>query len=254
MIDYDALPDQRQAFIHQLLMKTGRVIGADVARQLGVSEHTIRRDLQELARQGLCKKVYGGAVSQLIASSSLASRIEQNVSEKSLVGRKCAELLKPESCVFIDSGSTYLAMAAFIPEDMELTIVTNCPQIAAALGARTHGELILLGGKVNPKTGSTLSSDTVNQVREMVFDQAFVGVCGLDLQAGLSAVYYEDACFKKQVIAQSNEVITAVTAEKIAQVARYKVVSCEEIDVMVVSPDTPTADFDNGNIRIERAE
>lgn len=254
MIDYDALPDQRQGFIHQLLMTTGRVIGADVARQLGVSEHTIRRDLQELARKGLCKKVYGGAVSQLIASSSLATRIEQNVSEKSQVGKRCAELLKPESCIFMDSGSTYLAMAAFIPEDLELTIVTNCPQIAAALGGRTNGELILLGGKVNPKTGSTLSSDTVNLVREMVFDQAFIGVCGLDLQAGLSAVYYEDACFKKEVIAQSNEVIIAVTAEKMSQVARYKVVSCDEIDVMVVSPETQTADFDNSNIRIEKAE
>lgn len=60
MIDYDALPEQRQEVIYQMLQQTGRVIGADIARQLGVSEHTIRRDLQAMVRKGMCKKVYGG--------------------------------------------------------------------------------------------------------------------------------------------------------------------------------------------------
>lgn len=145
MIDYDALPEQRQSLIHQMLVETGRVIGADIARKLGVSEHTIRRDLQELARQGLCKKVYGGAVSQFKQSASFETRMAQNVPEKSEVARKCAQLIRPGACVFIDAGSTYVAMVAFIPDDIELTIITNSPQVAAALSGRTTGELILLG-------------------------------------------------------------------------------------------------------------
>ncbi len=83
MTDYNALPEQRQALIHQMLIDTGRVIGVDVARQLGVSEHTIRRDLQELARKGAVQKVYGGAVSQLKQSASFETRVAQNVEEKS---------------------------------------------------------------------------------------------------------------------------------------------------------------------------
>jgi len=254
VIDYDALPEQRQSLIHQILTDTGRVIGADIARQLGVSEHTIRRDLQELARQGLCKKVYGGAVSQFKQSASFETRMAQNVPEKSQVARKCASLLRPGACVFIDAGSTYLAMVEFIPEQLELTIVTNSPQIAAALSGRSNGELILLGGKVNPLTGSTLGSEPVNQLRGMVFDQTFIGVCGLDPQVGMSAVYYEDACFKKEVLAQSNEVIAAVTADKMSQVARYKVVACEDIDIVVVSSDTKIDNFRHLNMRIEVAE
>ena len=253
MVDYDALPEQRQAQILRMLAQTGRVIGADAARLLGVSEHTIRRDLQVLARQGVCKKVYGGAVSQLKQSASFETRMEESVSEKSRVAGVCAQMITPGSCIFIDAGSTYLAMARMIPAALEVTIVTNSPQIAALLSSREQGELILLGGKVNPKTGSTLGSDTVNQVRNMVFDQAFIGVCGLDAQAGLSAVYYEDACFKKEVIAQSNEVIAAVIADKMSQVARYKVAPCEDIDVVVVSEETNTRGFSNAGFRIEVA-
>jgi len=249
--DYDALPEQRQAFLQQILVEKGRVIVTDIAPQLGVSEHTIRRDLQQLARQGLCKKVYGGAVSQLKQSTSFEKRMTQSVAEKSNVAEKCAQLIRPNTCIFIDSGSTYLAMAAFIPDDMVLTIVTNSPQIASALASRTAGEVILLGGKINPNTGSTLGLDTINQVRNMVFDQTFIGVCGLDPQVGLSAVYYEDACFKKEIIAQSNQVIAAVIADKMSQVARYKVASCEDIDIAVVSGETKIADFSNSRLHIE---
>jgi len=252
--DYDAFPEQRQALIEQMLLDTGRVVGADAARKLGVSEHTIRRDLQELARKGLCKKVYGGAVSQFKQADNFEIRVSQNVQEKTDVARRCAQLIRPDSCIFIDSGSTYLAMVEFIPADLELTIVTNCPQIAAALCRRTNGELILLGGKMNVHTGSVLGSEPLNQIRDMLFDQTFIGVCGLDPQAGLSAVYYEDACFKKEVLKQSNEVIAAVIADKMPQVARYKVASCEEIDIVVVSRDTHTDAFAHTSLQIEVAE
>ncbi len=253
MTDYNALPEQRQSLIYQMLTETGRVIGVDVARKLGVSEHTIRRDLQELARKGLCKKVYGGAVSQLKQSASFETRVAHNVHEKAQVARKCAQLIKTGSCIFIDAGSTYLAMVEFIPDELELTIVTNSPQIGAALSGRTNGELILLGGKVNPLTGSTLGSDTVNQIRNMVFDQAFIGVCGLDPHAGLSAVYYDDACFKKEIFKVSNEIVAAVTADKMCQVARYKVAGCEDIDIVIASSETDIRNFSTVSLRIDVA-
>lgn len=250
LIDYNAFPEQRQSLIEQMLAEKGRVISTDLARLLGVSEHTIRRDLQKLASEGLCKRVYGGAVSQLKQSTNFETRVTQSVSEKARVASACAQMIKPNSCIFIDAGSTYLTMAKLIPEDFELTIVTNSPQIASVLCSRTKGELILLGGKVHPLTGSALGADTVNQIHNIVFDQTFIGVCGLDPQAGLSAVYYEDACFKKEVIGQSNQVIAAVIADKMSQVARYKVTSCDDIDIIVASRESKIPDFNNPNLQI----
>lgn len=253
MIDYDAFPEQRQSFIRQLLTEKGRVVSADLIKLLGVSEHTIRRDLQKLARDGVCKRVYGGAVSHLKQSATFETRVNQSVDEKSSVAIKCATLIKDNSCIFIDTGSTYLAMASYIPQNLTLTIVTNSPQIASVLSSRTNGELILLGGKVNPLTGGTMGADTVNQIRNMVFDQTFIGVCGLDPHAGLSAVYYDDACFKKEVITQSNEVIAAVIADKMQQVARYKVAACEDIDIIIASRDSKIEGFEGFNLKIEIA-
>ena len=253
MIDYDALPEQRQDLIYQMLQQSGRVVGADIARLLGVSEHTIRRDLQAMARKGVCKKVYGGAVSQFKQSASFETRVTHNVQEKIDVARRCAELIKPGTCIFIDGGSTYLAMVGFIPQELDLTIVTNSPQIAAALSSRKQGETIMLGGKINAQTGSILGSEPLNQVREMLFDQMFIGVCGLDLQAGLTAVYYEDACFKKEVLSQSNEIIAAVIADKMLQIARYRVAQCEDIDIVVASNLTVTESLTHANLRLEIA-
>lgn len=253
MIDYNAFPEQRQSFIRQLLTEKGRVVSADLIKLLGVSEHTIRRDLQKLARDGVCKRVYGGAVSHLKQSATFETRVNQCIDEKSSVAIKCAKLIKNNSCIFIDTGSTYLAMASYIPQNLTLTIVTNSPQIASVLSSRTNGELILLGGKVNPLTGGTMGADTVNQIRNMVFDQTFIGVCGLDPHARLSAVYYDDACFKKVVIAQSNEVIAAVIADKMQQVARYKVATCEDIDIIIASRDSKIEGFEDFNLKIELA-
>ena len=253
MIDYNAFPEQRQSFIRQLLTEKGRVVSTDLIKLLGVSEHTIRRDLQKLARDGVCKRVYGGAVSHLKQSATFETRVNQCIDEKSSVAIKCAKLIKNNSCIFIDTGSTYLAMASYIPQNLTLTIVTNSPQIASVLSSRTNGELIILGGKVNPLTGGTMGADTVNQIRNMVFDQTFIGVCGLDPHAGLSAVYYDDACFKKEVIRQSNEVIAAVIADKMLQVARYKVATCEDIDIIIASRDSKIEGFEDFNLKIEIA-
>lgn len=253
MIDYNAFPEQRQSLIRQLLTEKGRVVSADLIKLLGVSEHTIRRDLQKLARDGVCKRVYGGAVSHLKQSATFETRVNQCIDEKSSVAIKCAKLIKNNSCIFIDTGSTYLAMASYIPQNLTLTIVTNSPQIASVLSSRTNGELIILGGKVNPLTGGTMGADTVNQIRNMVFDQTFIGVCGLDPHAGLSAVYYDDACFKKEVIRQSNEVIAAVIADKMLQVARYKVATCEDIDIIIASRDSKIEGFEDFNLKIEIA-
>lgn len=250
MSDYDAFPEQRQSLIQQKLEQNGRVVGADLARQLGVSEHTIRRDLQELARLGICKKVYGGAVSQFKQSASFDTRVSQNIQEKADVAQCCAALIRPDTCIFIDAGSTYLSMVDFISSRMNLTVVTNSPQIAAALSSRTHLELILLGGKVNTQTCSVLGAEPINQVKGMLFDQVYIGVCGLDSEAGLTAVYYEDACFKKELLNQCNEVIAAVTADKLPQIARYKVAPCEDIDIVVASSSTNTESFSDTGIKI----
>jgi len=234
VLDYAAFPEQRQSLIRELLLKEGRVVCVKLSQELQVSEHTIRRDLQELAREGVCKRVYGGAVSISSASGNFATRMEEGQAGKALLGRAGAQLIRDGGCVFIDAGTTNLAVAKAIPPELVLTVVTNAPAIAAEAMNLPRLEVIMLGGRIQARTGAALGITPLKQVEDMRFDQCFLGACALDAAEGLTVFDYDDAEFKRALVCQSNEVIVALTSDKIPSVARYKVMSCEEISTLVV--------------------
>lgn len=216
------------------LLRDGRVICVQLATELGVSEHTIRRDLQELASQGVCKKVYGGAVNALASPPNLAERIQHSGEEKQKLGRTCARLLSDGGCVFVDSGSTNMAIAKAVSELQTITFVTHVPEIAVELLKLEHCEVILLGGKLNRKIGASVGPTTIRQLENMYFDQCLLGACALDPEEGVTVFDYDDAEFKRTIVKQSSEVIVAMTKEKLGTVAKHRVISANEISTLVV--------------------
>ena len=237
MLDYAAFPEQRQSLIKELLLKDGRVLCVKLSQDLQVSEHTIRRDLRELEREGICKRVYGGAVRLSPASGSLSSRIEEGWAGKSLLGRTAAQLVREGGCVFIDAGSTNLAIAKAISPELPFTLVTNAPAIAAEAMNLPRCEVIVLGGRIQARTGAVLGMTLLKQVEGMRFDQCFLGACALDAREGLTVFDYEEAEFKRALARQSGEVIVAMTADKIPSIARYTVMPCADISLLVVEHD-----------------
>ena len=237
MLDYAAFPEQRQSLIKELLLKDGRVLCVKLSQDLQVSEHTIRRDLRELEREGICKRVYGGAVRLSPASGSLSSRIEEGWAGKSLLGRTAAQLVREGGCVFIDAGSTNLAIAKAISPELPFTLVTNAPAIAAEAMNLPRCEVIVLGGRIQARTGAALGIAPLKQVEGMRFDQCFLGACALDAREGLTVFDYEEAEFKRALARQSGEVIVAMTADKIPSIARYTVMPCADISLLVVEHD-----------------
>jgi DeoR/GlpR family transcriptional regulator of sugar metabolism len=239
MLDYAAFPEQRQSLIRDLLCKEGRVVCVKLSQELQVSEHTIRRDLQELARAGVCKRVYGGAVGLSPASGCFAQRRDQGVASKALLGQAGAQLIRDGGCIFIDAGTTNLAVAKAIPPELSLTVVTNAPSIAAEVMNLPRCEIIMLGGRIQARTGAALGATPLNQAKDMHFDQCFLGACAVDPEQGLTVFDYEDAEFKRGLVRQNNELIVVLTSDKIPSIARYKVMSCQEISVLVVDNDMP---------------
>ncbi|QMI05261.1 DeoR/GlpR family DNA-binding transcription regulator [Citrobacter sp. RHB25-C09] len=234
MLDYAAFPEQRQALIQQILLENGRVVCSDLASRLNVSEHTIRRDLQELSKEGICKKVYGGAVVMLPESADYAARKSNKPEQKSSIAQKCARLVKSGSCIFIDSGTTNLMMAEALPAELALTVVTNAPDIAAVLLKKPLFNVIMLGGQLQRTTGGSVGATAIAQLSEIFFDQGFIGGCAMAPESGLTGFDFSDCEFKRAVIHQCNETIVSLTADKIPAVARYVVAKSSEIDVLVV--------------------
>ena len=244
MLDYAAFPEQRQDRIRAILQENGRVVCAELATQMRVSEHTIRRDLHELSKEGICKKVYGGAVLQLPDAGNFFSREQKNSAKKDTIAQKAATFIKPGSCIFIDTGTTNLALAKAIPADLSVTIVTNSPAIATELLRHPQCDVIMTGGQIQRASGGTVCATAASQIQGIIFDQAFIGGCAMDPETGLTGFDFADCEFKKMVIAQSSQTLVALTTDKIPGVARFVVAKSSDIDVLIVEASMDKAVLD----------
>jgi DeoR/GlpR family transcriptional regulator of sugar metabolism len=233
LLDYAAFPQQRQALICQILQENGRVVCAELAARLQVSEHTIRRDLHELSREGSVKSVRRGGA-EPAGSGDYSERKDKNRATKLRIAQQCARLVKPGGTIFIDTGTTNLAMAEALPAELALTVVTNSPEIAAVLVKKPLYDVVILGGQVQRASGGCVGAAAVAQVQGMLFDQGFIGGCAMAPESGLTGFDYADCEFKKAVIKQCSEIIIGLTSDKIPAVARFVVAASSDIDVLVV--------------------
>jgi DeoR/GlpR family transcriptional regulator of sugar metabolism len=148
-------------------------------------------------------------------------------------------LLSGNQCVFLDTGSTNLAIARAIPHDLSLTVVTNSPVIASALLEKDNVTLITLGGQVDKTIGGTVGVIAVEAIQRLTFDLAYLGACAIDPQEGLTAFNIEDASFKRAVLARSGTTAIAVLNEKLLSIATYNVSSMDAIATIIVESDAP---------------
>jgi DeoR/GlpR family transcriptional regulator of sugar metabolism len=239
MLTYEALPDERQRHIRLMLASKGKVFAADLAAEFAVSEHTIRRDLADLAKAGACKRVYGGAVAIPPDGGSLQHRMAREPERKDALAVAAISLLSENQCIFLDTGSTNLAIARALPRDLNLTVVTNSPIIASALMEKDNVTLITLGGQIDKTIGGTVGVVAVEAIQRLTFDLAYLGACAIDPQEGLTAFSLEDASFKRAVLARSAATAIAVLKEKLLSIATYNVSSMDAIATIIVESDAP---------------
>ena len=219
----DHFVSERQALILEQLRQSGRVLAQDLAQNFGVSEDTVRRDLREMAARGECMRVYGGALLSDSKTVPLKTRIAEDADRKALLARAVVPLLKPGMVVFIDAGSTNLAIARAIPAGLNVTVVTNTPAIAAELTGRADIALVLIRGKVDPAVGAAIDAMALRQLELMRPDLCVLGVCGVAVETGLSADVFEDAVFKRLACSASQRIVAAITTEKLGHKAAFHV-------------------------------
>jgi DeoR/GlpR family transcriptional regulator of sugar metabolism len=238
------LTEERHDRIRTKLAADGRVLAADLAAEFGVSEDTVRRDLRELARAGACRRVYGGALLPAPDLGTMVQRQGAMVESKRRLAGAVVKLISPGQTVFVDAGSTNLAVAQSLPRDLSLTIVTNAPSVALALGENPNCRTILLGGQFNSSKGACLGSQTIRDVQRIHADVLVLGTCGIDSRVGVSALDAEEAEMKRCMVEQSQEVIVPATVDKIGTVAPFGVTAADRIDHLVVTQDADPVKVD----------
>ena len=235
------LTSQRKLILLDLLKRDGKIVAKSAAAQLDVSEDTIRRDLRELAGDGLLQRVHGGALPASPAMADFAARQHISTDDKSAIGRAAAQLIQPGQVVFIDGGTTSAQLVRHLPPDLHATVVTHSPSVAVDLATHPTIEVIMLGGRLFKHSVVGVGSATVEAIRQVRADLYFMGVCSVHPEAGLSTGDFEEAGVKRALSAAAAETIVLASPEKLATASPYQVIPLDELSGLVTMGSVPEA-------------
>ena len=238
------IPLARRDIIADRLEKGSAVVASTLAIEFSVSEDAIRRDLRALSAEGLCRRVYGGALPLSSATAPMAVRMTEGQERKAVLARTAAADIRRGEMIFIDSGSTNLAITEFLPEEYELTVVTNSLAIASALLPRDDIRVVVLGGEINHQVGGSVDGIALLSLTQMTFDRAFIGACALSVETGVCAFDMADAVFKRQLIASSERRVVLVTNEKLSLDAPHRIATLQQLSQIIVEPDLPDSELE----------
>ncbi|WP_442935086.1 DeoR/GlpR family DNA-binding transcription regulator [Micromonospora sp. CPCC 206061] len=231
---------ERLAGIMGSLRVRDSVAVAELATQYGVSEMTIRRDLDELAQQGVVRRVRGGALSLLLRGEEppFAAREREAVDAKRRIGIAAAALLADGEAALLDGGTTALEVARAL-RDRRLTVLPLAMQSAVELSTAPRVRLVLPGGEVRPGELNFKGPLTESSIRALRFDTAVIGCCGLSAEHGLTAQDLPEVAVKQAAIASARRVVVVCESGKFTRVAFGAVCPLERIDVVVTDDGIP---------------
>jgi len=225
----------RRSEIIDQIEKKGSVGISELANNYKVSEMTIRRDLIELEKKSIIRRVHGGAVAFYGRSFEppLISRSNKNISIKQRIGRYAAEMVVDGDSIALDVGSTTLEMAMNLIGRQNLTIVTPSLHIANLLGDESQIRVIVSGGIVRRGEKSLTGDLAYYTFREINVDKLFLGTGGIDASAGLTEHDMQDAQVKREMIRCAKEVYLLADSSKFQQIAFAFFADLTQIDHLI---------------------
>jgi Transcriptional regulators of sugar metabolism len=197
--------EERQHRILALVRQSGQVEVTALAADFRVAPETIRRDLNELERRGLVRRTHGGAypVESAGFETDLARRETHRVESKRRIAAAAVRLLGEAETVFVDEGYTQQLLAALLPTDRPLTVVTASLPTAAAVARSSETTVLLLGGRVRGRTLATVGAWTTRMLSSFVIDLAIMGANGISRDFGLTTPDPVVADVKAQAVRSS---------------------------------------------------
>ena len=245
--DFMALTE-RQNEILKTLRENKSASVTELAKDLYVSEATIRRDLAEMKSMGLVERSHGGALLPENADEiSIFFRMEKNASEKERAATKALPYIPPFKSVFIDSSSTALALAERIDLSYK-TVVTNNLQTAIQLSKKPNINLILLGGNVHFNTNSATGSWTARQLADFSFD-LMISSCAAIVGNSVFERSLEQKEIKRVAFENCKKRILLIDHTKFSAPGTYRLSSLSEYD-LIVTDTTPPEYLNVGNAKL----
>lgn len=229
------LSAERKRLILESIGREGQVVAVELSRRFNVSEDTIRRDLRELAAEGMLHRVHGGALPfpKAPVVQSYAARAEQAPAAKAAIARAAAALVRDGQVIFVDGGTTPLQVAQNFPQDLRATVVTHSLPVLTALAGRPRIELISIGGRIMGDSLVAVGPTAVDACRNVRADVCIIGVAGVDVRAGLTALNQDEAMIKRAMAENAGQVVAVAAADKLGTAGPFVVVPIDRLTHLV---------------------
>jgi DeoR/GlpR family transcriptional regulator of sugar metabolism len=231
----------RQSEIIHLVNQKKRVTVSDLSLHAGVSEVTIRQDLNQLEIEGYIKRVHGAAIS--LQSDDLSERMEIRFDAKQKLVERAAKLVKLGETVMIEGGSANALLALLLAERGDVTIITPSAYIAHLI-RHTQANVILLGGVYQHQGESLVGSLTTLCIEHTHFSSAFLGIDGYHQDTGFTSRDMMRADVAKAILAKNKQNIVMTDASKFGQIFPTSIGDGKQISVLITNKEAPQQDMD----------
>ncbi len=233
---------ERRALILQLIESEGEVTVRDLSRRAGVSEMTVRRDLEILASRGALVRLHGRAIAPVLRSQEPPFDVRAATASeaKTKIGALAADLIKEGESVILDTGTTTLEVARALGGRRNLTVFTPSLRVATILADEPGIRLMLCGGIVRRGELSLTGDLAVNSFADFRFDTAVIGVGGIDPTAGLTEHNLDDARVKRAEVEAARRIVVVADATKLGRVAFARICPLDQVDVLVTDRSAPS--------------
>lgn len=239
--------EERQAAIANRARAQGRVDVTELAEAFDVSAETVRRDLSVLERNGLVRRVHGGAISSdmLGFEPALTVREASQTEEKARIAQVALDYLPESGAIAIDAGSSTQRFAEILPPGRELTIVTNSLPIASLLAARKELTVHLAGGRVRGRTLATVDDTALSFLRTLRVEVAFLGTNGFSAEHGLTTPDAAEAAVKAAFVAAGRQCVLLADHTKYHADSFARFADLDSVDVIVTDSALPDSAVDS---------
>jgi DeoR family transcriptional regulator of aga operon len=234
---------ERRLKISTLVRERGSVQVAPLAENFGVSMQTIRKDLRFLATRGVMERSYGGAISADAVNVTTEAPVEvkrsSHADEKARIGKAAAAMVSSGESIVLDSGTTTLQIARFLPDDEDITVLTNDLDILSVLATKERLNIVMLGGMLRRKNRAFYGAQTVAAIENLRVDKLFLGVDGFDIECGITTHYEPEAMLNRKMVEAAREVIAVTDVSKFGRVCLHRIVAVENIHHLVTGTELP---------------
>ena len=230
--------ERRREIIARLSLD-GKVIVSGLAREFGVTEETIRRDLEKLDQDGLASKTHGGAVAKQNASLDLPYNVREgvNVIQKQMIASKVADLISDGERIMVDSSSTSLYVIKCLKHKKNLTVITNSVKVLLELADMQDWTVLSTGGMLKRGALSLNGSSAEKMINSYHVDTAICSCKGLDTALGVTDSNENDSIIKQEMLNSADRRILTLDSDKFDKKSFVKVCDIKNIDMIVTDKE-----------------